>query len=196
MGQSPDISEMYRAPGVDVDWVQKGAPQGSLPAFYVVSPAKFIILFVCTMGIYQVYWFYAHFRRIKLTHRDDTWPAVRAVFAVFFTHGLFRHINAQGGNFNADSHATTYVVLTIAARVVDRIAQASETLGGLDLLGIVLGMSTLFPLYTAQKAANHACGDPAGDQNSRLSLGNWAWCGLGALVWLLIVAGMLVETAL
>jgi len=113
------------------------------------------------------------------------------VFALLFTHGLFRRISAQGGNFNADTYATLYVVLLIGGRIVGRITQNSEVFGALDLLGLVLGMTTLIPLLAAQKAANQACNDPAGEQNSRLTFGNWAWCGLGTLGWLLILVGML-----
>jgi hypothetical protein len=190
MGQTPDVSEMYRPPGVDVDWKQ-GSPPTELPAFFVVSLAKFLIMFVGTMGLYQLYWFYSHFRRSKLALRDDTWPLARTVFAVFFTHTLFRRIEAHGGHLKADSYATMYVVLAIAGRIVDRITQESKTFGVLDLLGLVLGMCTLIPLYAAQKAANQASGDPAGEQNSQMSGANWAWCGLGSLVWLLVLAGML-----
>ena len=190
---------MYRPPGVDVDVV----PQAARPitsAFYVVSPTKFIILFVCTMGIYQLYWFYAHFRRSKIASRDDSWPLARTVFAIFFTHGLFRSINLQSNlkgvsSFKPDAHATTFVLLTIAGRVVDRIGQNFEEFSGLALLGILLGLATGLPLFAAQKAANQAAGDPEGTQNSRLTVGNWAWCGLGMLFWLLILAGMLLPAA-
>jgi len=190
MGQSPDISEIYRPPGVDVDLDRPAAPQ-TLPAFYVVSPTKFIILFVCTTGLYQLYWFYAHFRRAKLAVRDDSWPVARAIFAIFFTHDLFRRINMAGGYFNANTFATMYVILAIVARIIDRVSNASETFGVLDLLGILLGLATGVPLFTAQQAANRASGDPEGRQNSSLTLGNFVWCGLGMLVWLLILAGAL-----
>lgn len=189
MGQPPDISEMYRPPSVDVNWAQQ-APPTALPAFYVVAPAKFIVLFVGTMGFYQLYWFYAHFRRSKQELGDDSWPVARTIFAVFFTHILFRRIASRGVDFNADSYAATYVILAIAGRIVDRITQSSETFGALDLLGLALGMCTLYPLYVAQKAANEACGDPAGKQNSRLSVANLAWCGLGMLIWALALMGM------
>ena len=190
MGQSPDISEVYRPPAVDVSWEKPSAPT-ALPAFYVVSPTKFVILFVCTTGIYQLYWFYRHFRQAKLAVRDDSWPVARAIFAIFFTHDLFRRINMAGGYFNADTFATMYVILAIVARIIDRVSSASETFGVLDLLGIVLGLATGMPLFTAQKAANRACGDPEGQQNSRFTLANFGWCGFGMLMWLLVLAGAL-----
>jgi len=190
MGQSPDISEVYRPPGVDVD-LGKPAPSLAVPAFYVVSPTKFTILFVCTMGLYQLYWFYAHFRSAKLAARDDSWPVARAIFAIFFTHDLFRRINMSGGYFNADTFATMYVILAIVARIIDRVSAASDSFGVLDLLSIVLGLATGMPLFTAQKAANRACGDPEGRQNSSFTLANFVWCGIGMLFWLLILAGAL-----
>ena len=36
--------------------------------FYVVSPKKFLIMQISTMGIYSIYWFFKHWKQYKLKH--------------------------------------------------------------------------------------------------------------------------------
>ncbi|HWR95878.1 MAG TPA: hypothetical protein VN248_04015, partial [Arenimonas sp.] len=79
--------ELEQRIGVDVDKaVVRAAP------FYVVSLQKLVLLQVLTFGFYGILWFYWHFRRLKEYYRDDSWPVMRSIFAVFFTHTLFRDI--------------------------------------------------------------------------------------------------------
>lgn len=42
---------------------------GITPMFYVVSTRKFAILFLATLGLYWIYWFYKNWDRYK-----DKWP--------------------------------------------------------------------------------------------------------------------------
>lgn len=45
-------------------------------------------------------------------------------------------------------------------------------------------------LLRIQRAANAACGDPAGESNRRLTLANLAWLAFGCLLWAMILLGM------
>jgi hypothetical protein len=40
----------------DAGWIKNGKDV----CFFAVSPLKLVVLSVCTLGFYQVYWFYKH----------------------------------------------------------------------------------------------------------------------------------------
>jgi hypothetical protein len=53
------------------------------------------------------------------------------------------------------------------------------------VLLLPLGLS----FVNAQRQINTACGDPEGATNSNLTGANWAWMILGAMIWMLVLAG-------
>lgn len=52
--------------------------------FYVASPTKFLIMYLGTMGIYEIYWVYKHWAQFKAATKGDQWPVMRALFPIFF----------------------------------------------------------------------------------------------------------------
>ncbi|MGH8498981.1 MAG: hypothetical protein ACRERV_09275, partial [Methylococcales bacterium] len=42
--------------------------------FYVVAPAKFLLLYFGTLGLYDLYWVYKHWAQFKLATQGDQWP--------------------------------------------------------------------------------------------------------------------------
>src|SRR5688572_18207472 len=91
--------------------------------FYVVSRKKFLVLFFVTMGLYQLYWFYAHWARWRDAHRESIWPVWRSIFQVFFTHRLAREIEGSlvradpRARFNGGVYATLVVMLQVATNL-------------------------------------------------------------------------------
>ncbi len=164
--------------------------------FYVVSPKKFWVLFIATLGMYMIYWFYKNWSQYKKATGDNSWPVARAIFNIFFTHALFRKINNKLKEKNIESDwkhawlATLYVVITILDRVLDRLAGkgVSEVASVLfSLLSIPL-IGWIF--YQAQLRINLACESPNGEDNSNFSAANIIWIILGALLWLVFLAGL------
>ena len=88
---------VYAPPKADLSKVQSDA---DTPAFYVVSTLKMMVLFIATLGAYQLYWHYKNWRNHQ--QKDlaeggtdaDIWPWLRMIFAVFFVHSLFREVKA------------------------------------------------------------------------------------------------------
>lgn len=169
----------------------------SAPAFYVVSPHKFAMLYLLTAGIYLLYWFYKNWRIYSDVTGERVSPVLRAIFAIFFVHSLFDRVKGRllwagiRTGWSPGFHATFLLLLFLADAILSAIASRGVGAPILDLLSLLM----IFPLYAvitrAQHYINLACGDPDGTQNDRLTFANYAWMLFGLLLWLLSVIGFL-----
>ena len=157
-------------------------------SYYVVAPTKFLLLTILTANLYMLYWFYRQWKAVKLRDGTGIWPVLRAVFAVFFTHSLFADINETIRHRGIDHRWSaglwaTLFVLYIVMNVVKRVVSADPTAADAAwwLLTNFLPALLILP---AQQAANAASKDPSGDENRKLTLSNWTWMLIGALMWL------------
>lgn len=72
----------------------------SRPLYFPVSLLKLAVMSVCTLGLYEFYWFYKNWRLIKAREEPETAPVwhwlfsvVRAgIFPAFFCYSLFTRI--------------------------------------------------------------------------------------------------------
>lgn len=165
--------------------------------FYVVSKKKMILLLVLTLGIYQVYWFYQNWRHYQKASGEKIWPLPRAIFAIFFVHALFRAANDQRDRgpvrlsaWNHGQQATIIVLLLIISQVLDRLSSKSIGSPITDCLSLLLLCPLVACFASAQEKINEACGDPQGESNSKLTVGNYIWMALGVLMWALIGVGL------
>jgi len=165
--------------------------------FYVVSMKKFTVLFLATLGLYGLFWFYKHWQIIKDTQERKIWPVPRAIFSIFFAHALFREFEEAASEktdtkWNSGAWATSYVIFNVCSTVLDRLSTREIGSPGTDVLSILV----LFPMwqavYQAQKRANLACGDPEGHSNARFSGLNMLFIVLGSVLWLMVIVGMLI----
>jgi hypothetical protein len=185
-------------------------PQGELinptnPAetagFYIVSKKKMILLFVLTLGIYQVYWFYRNWRLYKQSTGEKIWPLPRAIFAIFFVHALFRAANDQRDRgpaklpaWNHSQQATIIVLLLIISQVLDRLSNNSIGSPITDCMALLLLVPLVACFASAQQKINEACGDPLGESNSRFTAANYIWMLIGVLLWTLVGAGIFITS--
>jgi hypothetical protein len=170
----------------------------SIPTpFYVVSTTKVAVLTIATFGLYELYWFWRHWKLHRIDGKLDIWPVPRAVFSIFFAHALNREIdhriirNGERHRWSPGMWATLYVVTAIANRMASRLPEEvfSAELSLLVTLASVLAATAA--LFHAQRAANIACGDPQALSNNRFTAANWVWIVLGGLLWLLIGVGLM-----
>lgn len=169
----------------------------SAPAFYVVSPHKFAMLYLLTFGLYAVYWFYKNWRCHSDFTGERVTPVLRGLFAIFFVHALFERVAGRlvwagiRTGWRSGGHATLLVSLFLVDAILSAIASRGFGSPISDLLSIL----NLFPLYAFMARAQHyinlACGDPDGSQNDRLTFANYVWIVLGMLLWLSTVIGFL-----
>lgn len=184
-----------------------GATNAHRQIFYVVSVKKFSILYVATLGLYGLYWFYKNWACYKSQwarddpDREDPWPIARAIFAVFFVHSLFTEVKILGRDkptvdaWESGKHATQLVVLMIAAQLMDRLASRDIGTPYTDLLALIILVPILLLSAIAQEKINVSCNDPLGDSNNRFTAANYTWIALGAIVWCLVLLNYILPDA-
>lgn len=176
-----------------------GSAQQTPPAtteqheFYVVSPTKFLTLFIGTFGFYEIYWFYKNWQLHKIKHNLKIWPIPRAIFSIFFAHSLFREVDQQLKKskkkhaWKASLMATVYVLCTMIGRFIDRFIP-DDTDNPYALMFIFsFTIPVGYSLFSAQKTINISQNDPKGLSNSKFTWANIVWLILGGVLWLMIL---------
>ncbi|QNA88142.1 hypothetical protein G4G28_05900 [Massilia sp. Dwa41.01b] len=178
------------------------AVAGEQPRFYIVSRRKMAILYLATLGMYGIYWYYKNWACYN-KHCPDAaqagngvWPIPRAIFSVFFTHDLFEKIKHHGRRsplvaaWEHRSQATMLVILTLACNLLDRLSMREIGSPTTDILALLILLPILYTKLQAQEMINASCGDPTGETNASFSGANYAWTIIGSLWWGLILIGM------
>ena len=168
--------------------------------FYIVSVKKFSVLYLATMGFYQLYWFYKNWSLFRSATKEDIWPAPRAIFSIFFVHSLLRHVYEKivgAGKtieVNPQSYATLLVVLLVISNGLERAAQKSIGSPYTDIASIAMVFPIFFQLRKAQIAINLACDDTDGASNKEFTTVNKMWITLGLIWWGLALLAILTES--
>jgi hypothetical protein len=164
--------------------------------FYVVSPKKFLLLFIGTLGIYQLYWFYENWSKYKAHKKLSLWPIPRALFSIFFAHSLFRIINEKlvlknnEKGWNHSFSATLFVLFTLVSNADKLFEEAFGELISYTIVIIMIPL-TAWILYEVQIRINQVCGSIDGEENSKITGANIFWLALGGILWLLLLFGFL-----
>jgi hypothetical protein len=164
--------------------------------YYVVSNKKFLLLYISTLGIYSVYWFYKNWSLYKKSTGESMLPVMRGIFSIFFAHSLFRKVDSSiqeksiPYSWSPKMLATVYVISALVANFSDRLATKGIGSPITDFLGLILAFSAGWALYRAQGAINMACNDPHGAANADITPANIIWIILGVVLWALILIGI------
>lgn len=188
-------NNIYAAPLSNLDEPQTA---GAEARFYVVSSGKLLTLYFLTLGLYQLYWNFKNWSLHNRATDAGVWPLPRAIFAVFFTHSLFRHIagyDATGkrGDWASSGAATGMVVLLIIGNILSRLSWKGIGSPTVDILSLLMLVPTGLLLKRVQAEVNARCGDPDGRGNARFTAANIAWCVAGGLFWGLALLGLFVD---
>jgi len=140
------------------------------PKWFLVGGVKLTVMFVATLGLYQLYWFYKQWDRIR-DAGDNVAPAARSLFSIVFCYSLFRRIvdSAQAVGVSARVPPSLLAVGFILASMTWRMEGPEGFLGFLAVV----------PLIAAQRIANTVAlaQGSTEDRNTRLTWRNWAWIG-------------------
>jgi len=152
---------------------------------FPVATHKFIALSLCTLGIYQLYWCYQNWKRLKSTSSENLSPVWRAAFAPLWGFSLFARIRAVAVvhgvpvDWNSGALATCYLVLSLLHRLPDP--------------WWLITFGALVPMIPVQLAAQRANEQHAGSitepRNDRYSTANVATMVIGGLFVILAVIG-------
>lgn len=174
----------------------------STEAFYVVSTFKMIVMFLTTMGGYQIYWYYKNWRRhqeMAASHGGadaDIWPVPRAIFSIFFVHSLFgkvkQHAIAQQRPTTFNNNLTaTLIVCCMLFGVSALFFRSPQALLVITVLTLLMVVPLMFLYRSAQRFINDTCGDPEGATNAEFSTANYLWMAAGLVYWLFNISNVL-----
>ncbi|MFT4926148.1 MAG: hypothetical protein ACI8WB_002246 [Phenylobacterium sp.] len=183
-------TDIYKTPDAEIH-----VPQQNDAGYYVVSGKKFITLSILTMGFYIIYWFDRQWRTIKVRDGLSIWPIPRAIFAIFFTHALYRTFDETLKNKNISHNwqperlATIYVICALLSGICNQLSRVEVTSLIFSLLTLLILPFFIWSPYQAQMAVNAACDDPGGKSNSRFSTTNIIFMVFCVLAWGLTIFG-------
>src|SRR6185369_6011196 len=126
-----EIDNPYAAPATAQ--LEASAATEKLPYFYVVSPTKLFALYVCTFGLYGIYWMYQHWATFRRATRQAMWPVARAIFSLFFFHYLYAEIDQRLRRlkisyvWDPSTLATLTVILTLVESFLSRAHRFGAT---------------------------------------------------------------------
>lgn len=167
--------------------------------FYIVSKKKFFILYIGTLGWYEIYWFYKNWKLHKNSSGANIWPIPRAMFYIFFVHSLFRLIkekiidNSSSFQWSQGSNATAFIILSIISRVFDRLATEPTGSSVAICLSLIMLLPMSLSLYEAQAAINYSCDDLEGAINDKLNKANYFWLAIGACLWIVSIQSIILD---
>ncbi len=161
--------------------------EGHVPAFtfFPVATHKLVVMSICTLGLYELYWAYQQWKRIRLTSHESISPFWRAVFAPLWGFSLFNHVKgiATGRHvhfgWSGGLLGLTYLVLNVSWRLPDPYWLVSFT--------------TFVPLAIVQKSINvlNAGELTKEDPNTSYTAVNIVVIAIGGLLVLFAVLGTL-----
>lgn len=155
----------------------------STPPYFAVSLPKLAILSVCSLGLYELYWFYRNWRLIRDREKTAIYPFMRAFFAVLFCYSCFAKIRDHGQRLHiapplaAGGWAACWIIATISWKLPDPYWLAS-----------MLAVGFLLPVQAYVNRINRASA-PMHDPNNRFSAGNWLLIVVGGAMLTLAIIG-------
>lgn len=151
--------------------------------FFDVSIPKLVVLSVCSLGIYQAYWFYKNWQIVRARERSDISPLWRAVFSFFFCYAMFKQVRecdtktGGTGALPAGALAAGWMVVTFLWQLPDRYS-------------LLANLSCLF-VVPVQAVANRINGiSDSHGKNARFTLWNWLTVALGSSLLVLDALGL------
>ena len=154
--------------------------------WFLVGGAKLLVMSVATLGLYEIYWCYQHWKRVRDVQGDAVAPLPRAIFAIIFCFPLFERISDQAADRGLEhvpspkACAALFILLSFAWRLPDPAWLA--------------GFLAALPLIPIQRAAQALALEaaPNADPNTTLTGLNWVVVVVGGLAILLAVLGLLI----
>lgn len=159
------------------------AEEASAPMYFPVSASKLVVMSICTLGVYQIYWFYKNWRLVKERENSDIMPAMRAIFAYFFCYSLFKKIRDTAESqkltvsFDASGMAAGWVIVSLLWRLPDPYW--------------LITYANVFFIMHVQSVANaiNRAANPDHDPNNRYSGWNIAAIVIGGIIFALAIIG-------
>jgi hypothetical protein len=92
-----EYTNPYRAP---TSSVETDVPSTTEVVFFTTSTFKLAVMSICTLGLYELYWFYKNWDFIEERTGQDISPLWRAFFAPLWAYSCFKHIKISAKENN------------------------------------------------------------------------------------------------
>ena len=174
------IKEVYSAPVRTA--INEHIDRKTPPYPYVISLWKLFILSTLTLGLFNIYWFYRHWKSFYAVSNEEHsrfYMAFISLFGAFSSFSLFKRIAGEvrrvdpGTNLQAAALSITYLIAIFLWR-----------LPGIYWL---LGMLSIVPLLLVQNAINCYWEERYDGRLARSAFGEWNY--VVVLVGSVFVAG-------
>jgi hypothetical protein len=143
---------------------------------------------VLTFGLYQLYWLYKQWDRVR-DAGENLAPAARSLFGIIFCYSLFRRI--------IDSTDAVGVRTQVPAWLLAAGFILTNLMWRVDGPASFLGFLAFVPLVAAQRVATAVAlaQGSTEDRNTRLTLANGAWIAASIGLFVLIAVASALYTA-
>jgi hypothetical protein len=166
-------------------------PVQTAPLYFSVSIPKLIIMSLCSLGIYELYWSYRNWKLVQ-SRALNQWdakisPFWRAVWSLFYLYSLLKlvkksmHVHNVAGFLSPGWLTFGFIILTICYRLPDPYWLVS--------------FLSVIPLTIVQQRVNsiNAIVAPTGEINSQFSGWNVACIVVGGGTFLLAIIGTFID---
>jgi uncharacterized protein DUF4234 len=165
--------------------VGKPSPATATFPLFPVATHKFIILSICTFSIYELYWCYQYWKRLKTESGESLSPFWKACFAPLWGFSLFRRIRATA--------ASNGVVTEWSAGVLGTFYFILSALWKLPDPWWLISLASWLPIIPVQQAAQrvnecHAASAAEG-RNDNYTTANIVTIVIGGLLLVLAIVG-------
>lgn len=164
------------------------APAVALPGavaeageLHAMALHKLVLLSTCTLGLYQVYWFWRNWRRVAERTGRPIMPFWRAVFSPLWSYSLFDEVREQ-----ARAAEVSVGWLPALMAVAFFLLSAAWRFGG---AGTVLSMLSFLPLVPVQATINEMAARRGVKPDERLDSRHIAVIAAGSVVVVLAIIG-------
>ena len=154
--------------------------------YFIVGVTKFVLMDLCTFGIYERYWMYKNWKYIKAREQSDIMPFWRTVFAPLWLFSLGSKIQKDCNEFSVESEFD-YIIIGIFYLILSNLWRLPDPYWLICFL-------SFFPLLSLQSAAfkvNQLRG-VTNKKNVRFNAWNYIFLGFGSFLFILIVIGFLI----
>ncbi len=152
--------------------------------YYAVPKTKFILLFVCTLGLYQLYWFAKNWMLIRQQEKSKIKPIARAIFSILFYSDLANRVlkTARTMGYSKQYSPTFLAIAYFATSLTWRLPGAWLLIGFISFLPLI-------PVVQATNFINEHSEDATIDSNYHI--GEIIAAILGGIYLLLMIIGFL-----
>lgn len=190
----------YAAPAADTNFApgpQFGAQ--AMGSYYGMSVTKLWVMSILTFGLYNLAFFYRHWRHLRDYEQQDVSPFWRTVFSPFMYFGLNSQVNdaSQFREVPVPSMLGAAPIIYFAANVVGRVLDriSGENIDAAALLSFALIPIGTYALTLTQSVVNRMLQKEgySGVINSGATAGSIVLGILGGLLWAFILMGIFME---